>query len=285
VLPSGVPLYARVYWQTGTAWQYSEIQFAAAPSAIAFTNPTAGQQNIDQTRMFTWSTSTSASGYLLEVGTTPGGFDLVDSGALPATQSSYLAPVLPTGRPLYARLYAVLADGYLQYQDITFTAAPSPVMMSYPQDGAQSVDPTHAFTWSTSASAEGYRLAVGTQAGGRDLFDSGQLPATQSSVNVPSLPAGTLLYASLYTQLGGQWQYEGISFTVASAGASLPSTASLIPFAPGNVWVTPLPSDVPLDSRSSAIVANLNQQILDNYGHAALNTSAYSAPIYTVAPN
>jgi hypothetical protein len=47
----------------------------------------------------------------------------------------------------------------------------------------------------------------------------------------------------------------------------------------------PLPASVPLDPQSPAIVSNLMDQIHNNYGHAALNTSSYSAPIYTVGPS
>jgi hypothetical protein len=64
-----------------------------------------------------------------------------------------------------------------------------------------------------------------------------------------------------------------------------PTPTSDIPFAASSPWLTQLPSNTPLDPNSGAIVSNLNNQIQNNYGHAALNTTSYSAPIYTVPAN
>ncbi len=60
------------------------------------------------------------------------------------------------------------------------------------------------------------------------------------------------------------------------------SAAAAVPFAASSPWLTPVPSNAPLDPSSAGIVADLGQQIQSNYGHAALNTTSYSAPIYTV---
>jgi hypothetical protein len=52
----------------------------------------------------TWSAGVGATNYYLLVGTTPGGSDVVNSGALAASQTSY--PVtLPAGKTLYATVY------------------------------------------------------------------------------------------------------------------------------------------------------------------------------------
>jgi hypothetical protein len=64
-----------------------------------------------------------------------------------------------------------------------------------------------------------------------------------------------------------------------------PTPTTDIPFAASSPWLTQLPSNTPLDPNSAGIVSNLNDQIQNNYGHAALNTTSYSAPIYTVPAN
>jgi hypothetical protein len=64
-----------------------------------------------------------------------------------------------------------------------------------------------------------------------------------------------------------------------------PTPSTNIPFAASSPFLTQLPFNTPLDPNSAAIVANLNSQIQNNYGHAALNTTSYSAPIYTVPAN
>ncbi len=59
-------------------------------------------------------------------------------------------------------------------------------------------------------------------------------------------------------------------------------SSQVVPFAANSPWLTPLPSNAPLDPHSSQIVANLVAQIKNGWGHAALNTTSYSAPIFTV---
>ncbi len=226
-LPTGQTLYARIYTLIGGGWNnYQDITFTAAPRAAAFTYPTAGQTNVDTTKPFTWSTIASAQNYYLTVGTTQGGYDLVNSGVLPASQSSYGVPALPTGQTLYARIYTLIGGGWNNYQDITFTAAPNAVMFTYPTAGQTNVDTTKPFTWSTIASAQYYYLTVGTTQGGYDLVNSGVLPASQSSYGVPALPTGQTLYARIYTLIGGGWNnYQDITFTAAPRPGFLKSSA------------------------------------------------------------
>ncbi|MGH3609493.1 MAG: hypothetical protein ACRDRD_15575 [Pseudonocardiaceae bacterium] len=61
-----------------------------------------------------------------------------------------------------------------------------------------------------------------------------------------------------------------------------PASTWVVPFLASGPWRTPVPASAPLDSQSPALVSNLMGQIQNYYGHVALNTSSYSAPIYTV---
>ncbi|MDQ6615460.1 MAG: hypothetical protein M3083_12125 [Actinomycetota bacterium] len=56
---------------------------------------------------------------------------------------------------------------------------------------------------------------VGTRFGYADLVNSGLLPPTRTQFGVPALPAGVLLYATLFTEVGGRWDhYQTVSFGV-----------------------------------------------------------------------
>jgi hypothetical protein len=57
------------------------------------------------------------------------------------------------------------------------------------------------------------------------------------------------------------------------------------PFAASSPWNAPLHTNAPLDPHSAAIVSDLNGQIARFYGRVSLNTTSYSAPIYTVGRN
>ncbi len=125
-------------------------------------------------------------------------------------------PALPSGRTLYATLLTETNGAWTLYQDITFTAAATSATFTYPLNAQSSVDTTRAFTWATAPAGQGYILVIGTTQHGTDLFNSGVLSATQTSINVPALPTNRTLYATLLTETNGAWTlYQDITFTAA----------------------------------------------------------------------
>lgn len=53
-------------------------------------------------------------------------------------------------------------------------------------------------------------------------------------------------------------------------------------FAPESFWYQPIPVDAPLNSDSSAYVAEFQRQMKAFYGTVSINTSAYASPVYIV---
>jgi hypothetical protein len=172
--------------------------------AASFAYPHDGQAAVDTTKPFTWSPVPGATGYVLLVGTTMYDAELVNSGPLPSSQTAFSTPDLPTGQTLYATLFTQM-NGTWNYQAISFTAAPSQASLTNPLNGAQNVDTTKPFTWSTSPGAEAYLLAVGTAPNTADVVNSGVLPPSQSAFNVGPLPTGRVLYGLLFTKVNGAW--------------------------------------------------------------------------------
>lgn len=93
----------------------------------------------------------------------------------------------------------------------------------YPAAGQQSLEFSQPFRWSPAASADAYFLYVGTSPGVCDVWGTGE--TTGTSASVPSwLPAGTTLWARIWTLAGGSWKYgTDVSFVL-----SPPQLASLI---------------------------------------------------------
>lgn len=71
----------------------------------------------------------------------------------------------------------------------------------YPQPGDPHVDVTQPVKWTAANNARGYELQIGTTLGGSDVFDSGVI--TTTSVAMPPLPAGVVLYARVRAVLNG----------------------------------------------------------------------------------
>jgi hypothetical protein len=211
---------------------------APPPAAGAmFTAPPAGATLLDGTQPISWTSAPSAQGYYLTVGTTPGGYDVVNSGALSAGVTSYPMPPLPTGVALYAGLYTANGGGYVASSDVKFSAA-SGAHFTYPVDGEEAVDTTRLLTWTPDADAKGYYVIVGTTEGGSDLINSGALPSAATSIPVDAaLPAGRPLYARIYTKVGGAFsRYQDIKFT------ARPGRAVLTDPSDGAVGIADLPS-------------------------------------------
>jgi PKD repeat protein len=221
-LSVGVTLWARLYTQVAGNWgSYQDITFTVTANRVAFTYPTAGQQNINTLTPFAWSPQTDAQAYRLTIATEPGGVPLANSGILAANVTTYREPALPTGQTLYARLAWEIAGSWSDYQDVSFTAAPNPVAFTHPTQGQTAVSSPTTFTWSTSPVATGYQLWVGTSRGSGSLLKSGLLKASTASYQMPALPAGQTLWARIYTGVASGWgNWQDISFTTAAASSS-----------------------------------------------------------------
>jgi hypothetical protein len=78
---------------------------------------------VNTTTPFAWSTSPDAQAYYLTVGSTQGNDDVVNSGILPTSQTSYQVGTLPSGETLYGRVWTEINGSWSYYQDITFTVS------------------------------------------------------------------------------------------------------------------------------------------------------------------
>jgi hypothetical protein len=183
------------------------------PAKATFTKPVDGQTNVATTTPFTWTTTTAADGYYLAVGTSRYGTDLVNSGVLAPSQSSFAVPDLPAGPTLYATLLTEINGSWSVFQAVTFTAAVGHATFLAPLNGQAKFNSANPFTWATVAGAQGYYLAVGTSKYGTNLVNSGGLSATRSSFTVNALPKGETLYATILTKVNGAWaRFQAVTF-------------------------------------------------------------------------
>ena len=70
--------------------------------AALFIAPSNGANAVATTLLFRWTFVTGALRYVLTIGTTPGGADVVDTGEI--AQTTYNVANMPPSRLLYARL-------------------------------------------------------------------------------------------------------------------------------------------------------------------------------------
>lgn len=208
-LPPGKTLYATLSVQQGTSWLvWQQISFTATPVLAAFTYPVNGQTGADPTKALTWTANWQAQGYIVVVGTTRFGTNLANSGILPASQTSYTAPILPANQQLYATLLTKVNGTWSLFQAISFTTGSRGATFTNPINGQLNVAAPLTVTWSTVAAAQAYYLVIGTTLYGSDIANSNLLPPSRSSLEVGWLPKGKLLYATLLTEVNGTWTFQ-----------------------------------------------------------------------------
>jgi hypothetical protein len=208
-------VYATLFTKTNGTWNRLVAVTFEGSDGATFTYPLAGLADVDTTRQFTWNSIGAAQGYYLAVGTTLNGSDLVNSGVLPPTQSSFNIPDLPVGKNIWAVVLTKLNGAWTRADTIEFTAAAGHATFINPVNGQIAVNNAQPFTWMEILGAEGYILVVGTTRYGTDLLNSGILSASQSSYTVPTLPKGKILYATLLTKVNGSFsRYQVVAFVV-----------------------------------------------------------------------
>jgi hypothetical protein len=185
---------------------------AQTPTAATLIQPPAGAVAVDQSAPITWSRVANARAYYLYIGSTPGAKDLLDSGELHVTSFSLPdhAEPLPAGKTIYLTLWTDVG-GTWAHDDSTFTAAPTAPVFIYPVDGAVGVSTSQPFRWTPPPHARKHTLRIGTSPGGRDVYDN-DVPSPTTLVS--GLPRRGTLYARAMAQVGDQWQYTDIAFSV-----------------------------------------------------------------------
>jgi hypothetical protein len=204
---------------------------ASYPNSTQFTYPAAGQLSVDPSQPLQWAAVPGVLGYQLQVGTSPGGNDVFDSGFI--TEAAALVPNLPAAGVVYARVRVIpqgwptALDGITGFPLAAYIAfsmdgsLPGSAFI-YPQPGA-TVDADTPISWQPSPLASSYRLTLGLSKSGSQLLDTGNIASSMRVV--AGLPAGATVYATLYTNYVGLSRAQAVSFVV---GNPLTSTGGML---------------------------------------------------------
>jgi hypothetical protein len=201
-LPRGQAVYARVWTKVGGVWRFSDSSFGSLVSVL--TSPANHTQTANYAKPFQWTSVADAQAYYLYVGTTLGAKDVINTGEI---QQTSLTAHLSTSQTLYARLWTK-RGGVWSFSDSDFSSRAA--VLTYPQDGSTTADPSHPFQWTSVPGADAYSLYVGSSVGAQNLFNSGEVQTT--GVLTHGLPLSQLLYARLWTKYSGGWRYVDSSF-------------------------------------------------------------------------
>ena len=158
------------------------------------------------TQTFTWTAGASATAYWLDIGSSAGGHQYLQSGNLGNVLTDTVNNLPTDGSGIFVTLYSLIGGVWVNnaYTYTAFNATSGLALITSPAPGTLSGS-TATFNWSADPNATAYWLDIGSSAGGNQYYQSGNL-GNVFTTTVNSLPANsTTIYVTLYSFVGGQW--------------------------------------------------------------------------------
>jgi hypothetical protein len=214
---NGSTIYVTLYTEIGTVWtgvNYTYTAYNPASAAGVLTTPTPGSVLTSGTVTFDWTAGAGASAYWLDVGSVAGGDQYYQSGNLGGALTTTVSGLPTDGSTIFATLYSLIGSQWTAnaYSYTALSASGGLAAIQTPVPGSTLSGTAATFTWSSDSNATAYWLDVGTEAGGDEYYQSGNL-GNVLTTTVNNLPAnGSTIYATLYSFVGGQWLKNPVTY-------------------------------------------------------------------------
>lgn len=172
--------------------------------------PSNGERDVPVDATLRWPEVSGYNGYLLSIGTTPQGKDILNTKPI-GTDTSYTPPLgFPDETRLYVTLSLVPFDGPpITCQETSFTttnvtAIPPCSILIAPDNNASSVTIITDLEWAYAPTATGYILSIGTEPNGTDILDNLDIKNTLNYNPPQDLPQNSSIYVTIvpYNEIG-----------------------------------------------------------------------------------
>jgi gliding motility-associated-like protein len=239
-------------------------------------NPLAGSNNVPVDVVISWEEVIGVTGYIISVGTTPGGEQIVSNQ--PTGSDNFFVP--PLGLPESTEIFVTITLFFFDDPDIVcpsqsfttenVTTVPECTMLVSPLNQETGVGVTTNLNWAYASRATGYRLSIGTTTGGTEILDNQDVGNTLLYSPPADFPPGTEIFVNIvpYNENGPALNCQQESFITGEAGQP-PNCTRLISPANGeiNVELTPLLEWEPVAGAEGYIVdigsSPFNNDVLD----------------------
>jgi hypothetical protein len=208
---NGGQVCATLWTLVNGTWTPYEAPCYTAASIATIATPTNGSGLCSNGVTFTWNPAVPTPyAYWIDVGSSPGANQYLQSGSLSNSTLSKTVGGLPTnGSPIYVSLYTEVNNSPVNWQVNTYVYyATNLDTITSPANNDPDLSGTQAtFSWTNTNPSCGdtYWIDIsGVAPGGNDLWQSGNLGNVFSTTNPPSNPLpdtnpGTMIYTTLYT--------------------------------------------------------------------------------------
>jgi hypothetical protein len=212
---------------------------STGPPPPGIYSPVKGSALTGNSATFQWGGYPGATAYWLDVGKENGGDEYSQSGSLSSSTYSQTVNSLPTnGSSVVATWYHLLNGTWTPtyYTYTAFGGNSSQGVITSPVPSSTLSGGSVTFSWTAGVGAPAYWLDAGTEAGGDEYYQSGNL-GNVLTIAVSGLPTnGSTVYVTLYSLVNGQWLSNVYTYTAFGVGkAAIYSPASPSNLAGGSV--------------------------------------------------
>ncbi len=150
------------------------------PPCTALSNPVNGQTGVPVGALLQWEGAFSAEGYIIRVGTTPGGSEITPDTDLGNTLSYNPPGDLPANSNIYVTVTPYNSNGNLSCSEESFETAEASVLptctsLINPVNDASGVPLSTVLEWNPVGNATGYRMTVGSTPFDDDILANADL--------------------------------------------------------------------------------------------------------------
>ncbi|GAA4237345.1 hypothetical protein GCM10022291_23930 [Postechiella marina] len=172
------------------------------PTCTSLTSPLNQATDVAINTQLSWNAISNATGYLVIVGITSGGIEVVNNIDVGNFTTYDIPNDLQEARLHYVTIIPYNDEGdAMGCIEETFTTedlstTPPCTTLSTPLNNATEVDPSTSIAWTSTTTATGYKLIVGTTSGGTEVF-SGDVGNVTTHNLTSNLPESTVIYVTV----------------------------------------------------------------------------------------
>ncbi|MGC1516105.1 MAG: T9SS type B sorting domain-containing protein [Maribacter sp.] len=181
-----------------------------AQSCPQLLSPANGANSVPVSTSIQWENITGVPGYLISIGTTPGGRDILSEQNI-GSSNTYSPPLgLPESTEVFITITLfffnqpnIVCDSQ-RFTTAALTAAPACTSIRNPLDGDENVNTATNLFWNSAPNATGYFLTIGTSLNGGEIVDNIDIGNQLQYDPILDFPAETDIYVTIipYNRIG-----------------------------------------------------------------------------------
>ena len=167
------------------------------------TSPVNGDANVSVEATISWNGIVGAPAYLVSIGTTPNGIDILNNQNVGNATSFKPALGLPENTDIFVTITIfffnaenIVCDSEMFRTEDVITP-PSCTTPRFPVDGSTNVNVASSISWYYAPTATGYFLSLGTTPGGTDLLNNENIVGALTYQPATDFDVGAQIYVTI----------------------------------------------------------------------------------------